>query len=99
VIPVKGKGLEAEKGPSTVGESRWNHIRNFLDCIRTRQRPVTDVEVGHYATATPHLGNISLRVGRKVRWDAANERIIDDPEANELVSKPYRKPWKLPQIT
>jgi len=99
VIPVKGKGLEPQKGPSTERESRWNHIRNFLDCMRSRNRPVTDIEIGHYASATPHLGNISLRTGRKVRWDAEQERIIGDPDANKLLTKPYRKPWKLPKIT
>jgi predicted dehydrogenase len=98
VIPVKGKGLEAQKAPSTVAESRWNHVRNFLDCMRSRKQPVTNLEVGHYATATPHLGNISLRTGRKVRWDAAKEQVIGDEEANALVSKPYRKPWKLPEV-
>lgn len=73
------------------------HIRNFLDCMRTRRKPNTDVEAGHQATTVTHLGNISYRAGRKIRWDADREQIIDDPEANELLTRTYRPPYLLPE--
>lgn len=99
VIPVEGKGLEPLKATGTAGPSRLNHVRNFLDCMRSRQHPVTDVEIGHLATATTHLGNIALLTGRKIHWDRQAERIVDDPEANAHLVKAYRKPWELPAIT
>jgi predicted dehydrogenase len=83
--------------PMSRGKSEQHiaHIRNFLDCVKSRRRPNSDVEIGHYATATPHLGNIAFRAGRKIRWDAEREQVLGDAEANKLVSKPYRAPWKL----
>ncbi len=79
-----------------TSEQHLTHVRNFLDCIKSRQRPNSDVEIGHYATMTPHLGNIAFRTGRKIRWDVEREQVIGDPEANQMVSKPYRAPWRLP---
>ena len=74
------------------------HIRNFLDCIKSRQRPVGDVEVGHRATIVPHLGNISLRTGRKIIWDTERETIVNDPEAAKLLTRDYREPYVLPDV-
>ncbi|MGH9342419.1 MAG: gfo/Idh/MocA family oxidoreductase, partial [Terriglobia bacterium] len=67
----------------------------FIDCVRSRQKPVADVETGHRSTIVPHLGNIALRTGHKIRWDAEREQIIDDPKASELLSRKARKPWDL----
>lgn len=69
------------------------HVRNFLDCIKTRQRPIADVEDGHQVATACHLANISLRTGRKVRWDADRQEITGDREANAYVERPYRQPW------
>lgn len=70
------------------------HVRNFLDCIKTRQRPISDVEDGHQITTACHLANISLRLGgRSIRWDAEKEQIIGDAEAAAMMRRPYRKPW------
>jgi predicted dehydrogenase len=69
------------------------HIRNFLDCIKTRQQPVATVEGGHQATTACHLANISLRTGRKIRWDADKEEIVGDEEASAMLDRPYREPW------
>ena len=74
------------------------HIRNFLDCVKSRQRPNADVEEGHWTATLCHLGNIATRLGRALRWDAEKEEIPDDAEANGLLSRDYRKPWELPQI-
>jgi predicted dehydrogenase len=69
------------------------HTRNFLDCIRSRQEPNSDLESGHQVATTCHLANISLRLGRKVRWDAEKEAIIGDAEATRMLVRPYRAPW------
>jgi predicted dehydrogenase len=71
------------------------HVRNFLDCVKSRKKPASDVETGHYSTATAHLGNVAFRTGRKIRWDAMREQVIDDAKANELVRREYREPWKV----
>ena len=69
------------------------HARNFLDCVKSRKRPIADVEDGHQVTTACHLGNISLRVGRKIRWDPEKEEILGDREAAAMLERPYRKPW------
>jgi predicted dehydrogenase len=73
------------------------HIRNFVACIKSRKPPAGDVEIGHRSLIPSHLANIAVRLGRSVRWDPANERFIDDPEAQALVGREYRKPWALPK--
>jgi predicted dehydrogenase len=72
------------------------HIRNFLDCVKSRERPVADVEEGHLTAVVCHLGNIATRLGRSIRWDPQTETIAGDLEANEMLFKSYRDPWKLP---
>jgi hypothetical protein len=72
------------------------HVRNFLDCMDSRKRPRSDVEVGHNSMIACHLANIAFRVGRRVAWDAASEKVIGDADAQKLVMKEYRAPWKLP---
>jgi predicted dehydrogenase len=84
---------EARKGRGTADEPMDLHVRNFLDCIRTRQRPTADVEGGHHVSVACHLANLSLRLGRKLRWDPEKEEIIGDREASAMLAKPYRKPW------
>jgi hypothetical protein len=81
------------------------HIQNWLHCLRTRERPIADIELGHTTAAACHLANISLRVGRKIYWDADAERCYRDPEhrspdveANRLLMRVYRRPWTLPTI-
>jgi predicted dehydrogenase len=69
------------------------HVRNFLDCIKSRQRPIADVEDGHQVATACHLANISLRVGRKLCWDAEREQIVGDAEAARMLIRPYRRPW------
>lgn len=69
------------------------HVRDFLDCIKSRQRPIADVEDGHTTATTCHLANISLRLGRKLRWDPLKEEIVGDAEASGMLERPYRKPW------
>ena len=69
------------------------HTRNFLECIRSRKHPNSDLLSSHRVATVCHLANISLRTGRKIRWDADQEQIIGDAEASHMLVRPYRKPW------
>ena len=74
----------------------FEHVRNFVECVKSRNQPAADVELGHKSVLACHLGNIAVRLQRFVRWDARNERITGDPEAQALVGRTYRSPWTLP---
>jgi predicted dehydrogenase len=76
------------------------HIRNFLDCVRSRKRPNADLEtVGHPSSVLCHAGNIAWRVGRTLVLDPATETFVGDEAANALRTRPeYRKPWALPEV-
>ncbi len=71
------------------------HHRNFLDCIKTRQPAAASAEIGHNATTTCNLAEISARVDRRVSWDARGERIVNDETANRLLSRAMRAPWQV----
>jgi len=103
-IHVKRGLLEAEPksllssviGPDEIHLYKSNdHHQNFLDCVKTRSKTVTPVEVAHHSIMVGHLGNIAMKLGRKVRWDPKKERFINDPEADRLLSRPMRNPWHL----
>ncbi len=72
-----------------------NHHENFLECVRSRKRPIADVELGHRTTTVCNLGQIAMVLGRKLRWNPANEEFIDDPGANTLRGRAMRAPWAL----
>jgi len=71
------------------------HARNFLDCMKTREKPHADVEIGHRSTSFALMSNISLKVGQRLLWDAEKERFTNCDAANDLLHYEYRKPWKL----
>ena len=71
-------------------------MRNFLDCVKSRQQPAGDIEIGHRSTAVCLIGNIALRTGRKLLWDREAERFTNSDEANALLTRRYRPPWHLP---
>ncbi len=84
---------EARRGRGTSPEPMDLHARHFLDCVKSRQRPVADVEDGHQVATACHLANISMQLGRKLTWDAEKEEIVGDREASARLVRPYRKPW------
>jgi predicted dehydrogenase len=73
------------------------HMRNFLDCVRSRQDPVARVEIGHRSASVCHLGNIAVRLGKKkiLKWDSGAERFTNDDDANQMLARPMRAPWKI----
>ncbi len=74
------------------------HVRNFLDCVKSRQRPNADLEtIGHPSSLYCHAGNLAWRAGRQVTLDPVSETFLEDPEANALRTRTsYREPWLLP---
>jgi predicted dehydrogenase len=72
-----------------------DHVRNFLDAVKTRRDPIEPVEVGHSTASLCILGNIAQILKRKFRWDPVAERSRDDDEVNHMLSRPMRKPWTL----
>ncbi|MDZ7619093.1 MAG: Gfo/Idh/MocA family oxidoreductase [Patescibacteria group bacterium] len=74
------------------------HIENWFDCIRSREKPTADVEIGHRTVTVGHLINIAREVGRGFRWDPQTERIVGDAEANALLDRHRREGWELPVV-
>ena len=71
------------------------HVQNFLECMDSRAQPRSDVQIGHDSMIACHLANIAFRLRRRVNWDVAGERMVDDPEAQRMVMAEYREPWTL----
>jgi hypothetical protein len=71
-------------------------MKNFLENIASRGRPVADIEQGYISTASCILANLSMKLNRSLRWDPQSQMIIGDDEANKLLSRPYRSPYVHP---
>ena len=69
------------------------HVRNFLDCVKSRKQPISDLESAHRVATACHLANISLRLGRRLTWDPRKEVVRGDAEASRMLVRPYRAPW------
>ncbi len=76
-------------------DSTANLIRNFLDCVKSREAPLCSLEEGHRSTSFAHLANIALKTGTRIEWDAEREIITNNEKANEFLHYEYRKPWTL----
>jgi predicted dehydrogenase len=83
-------------GPNEIRLYRSvGHYRNFIDCVKSRRPTITPVEVGHRSTSVSHLANIAMLLKRKLYWDPVTEQFKNDQEANRLLGKPMRSPWRL----
>jgi hypothetical protein len=85
-----------------VEPQKWDTtplVENFLAAVRSRRHTdlLCDIEEGHLSAALCHLANISYRTGRKLRFDPARERFINDPEADQLLTRRYREPYVVPE--
>jgi predicted dehydrogenase len=76
-------------------DDRSKHLELFIENVRSRRQPVATVETLHYATTVGHLMNMSWQTGRSIQWDGERNQVKGDSEANGLVMRPYRAPWKL----
>jgi predicted dehydrogenase len=86
------KDLERHVAPAIRGQ-----MKNFLECIASRGRPVADIEEGHISATACILANLSLQLGRTLTWDHAKGIVVGDAEANKLLRRPYRAPWVHPE--
>ena len=88
--------LTTKIGPNEINLYRSaNHKANFFDCIRTRRDPICCAEVGHRSASLCHLGNISMMLKRPLKWDPAKEQFEGDEDANNMVTRGMRAPWRL----
>ena len=84
-----------DRGPQRVYASP-GHMRNFLDCVKSRRPCIAPAETAHRSITPGHLAYVSHELQRALQWDAQRERVVDDPAANERLSRmPYRQPWSL----
>jgi len=104
VVMPETKSTSAQEGfvpvppqPST-GKGLELHVKNFLDCIKTRNKPNCDIETGAHIARISSLGNIAYRLGRQVNWDGDKQSFKNDPEADLLIKANYRAPWELPKL-
>jgi hypothetical protein len=104
--PVKVKAVEErEKYPEDVqhketelfaAPANRSQLLNFVQCRKNGQRPVADIEEGHISSACCILANLSMELGRGLRWDAEAGKVIGDDEANRRLARAYRSPWTHP---
>jgi predicted dehydrogenase len=90
IEPIEVRGKQGNATPA--------HVRNFLDCIKTRGRCNCDMETGHRSTTATLIANIAHRTGSLLQWDARTERFINNDAANGLLHYDYRKPHALSPI-
>ena len=85
----------------TIGETQKhvykseNHYKDFLNAMRTRTKPICDVEIGHRTATVCNLGNIAYQLKRPLTWDPKAEEFKKDAEANELLGRPMRNDWAI----
>ncbi|MCX7014236.1 MAG: Gfo/Idh/MocA family oxidoreductase, partial [Candidatus Sumerlaeota bacterium] len=72
-----------------------SHHRNFIDCALSRREPIAPPEIAHRSATIAHLGNIAMRLGRKLKWDPDTERFVNDPEADRMIGRTMRAPWTI----
>ncbi len=85
------KDLETHVAPAVRA-----HMKDFLSCIESRQKPVADIEQGYMSATACILANLSMKLGRSLQWDHAKGVVAGDAEANRLLRRPYRAPWVHP---
>ena len=85
------KDLETHVAPAIRA-----HMKNFLERIASREKPVSDIEQGYMSTTACILANLSMQLGRSLTWDHAKGAVVGDAEANALLRRPYRTPWEHP---
>jgi predicted dehydrogenase len=105
VFPETRPGVPGAKHPDNrapamkmdaCNNDHYDHIRNFLDCVKSRQRPISDIEIGHRSTSVCLLGNVAYRSQRRVMWDVAKQQVlVRNADAEQYLARHYRAPWVL----
>jgi predicted dehydrogenase len=93
--PGSSSEYRVERKQTNVSDATALHAANFVECVRSRKTPNGEIQHGHRAASVAHLGNIAMKAGKKLRWDAQKEDFLDAPEASRLLSRQARKPWDL----
>jgi hypothetical protein len=97
---VSGKPAE-ELAENPLPDGAWrappsdNHMANFFQCVKTREKPVSPVEIQHRTVSACHLANLAVRFKRALTWDPQTEQIVGDEEANRWQQRPQRSPYVL----
>jgi predicted dehydrogenase len=91
---ILSEALPADFKPLYEGRP-ISHMANFVECIKSRKAPICDVGIGHSSVTICHIGTISRRLGKKLRWEPLKQEFLGDAEANKMLSRPMREPWKL----
>ena len=87
--------LPASYKDNVYRDASPEHVRNFLDCVRSRKDPAATVEIGHRTNTACCLSDIATRLKRKLRWNPAKEQFVGDEEANRMLARDMRPPWHL----
>ena len=87
--------LTARSIPQVSWQFMSGHVRDFLDCIKSRKKTRSRPEIAHRTHTIIHCANICLRLGRKVRWGPETEQFIDDEQANRMIRRAMRPPWQV----
>lgn len=95
VVKPDSLGIPEYKGEPEQSWAHPPHHNDFFDCIRTRRRPAADIEQGVRSTTVPLLAGIALKTRRKLYWDGEKEKFVNDPQADQHLSRAYRAPWQL----
>ncbi len=91
--------LEATIGPNDIHLYKsTNHHQNFLDCVKSRKETVAPAEIGHRSISVALIGEIAMMTGDDLKWDPKTERFTNSDEANKMLMRDFRSPWKLPKI-
>lgn len=93
------KILDAEIGDNDIRLYRSrNHHQNFIECVKSRKETVAPAEIGHRSISVALIGEIAMLTGKKLEWDPKTERFTNSDEANKLLMRDFRSPWKMPEI-
>ena len=92
-LPAETWTKSVDDRSGSESEQFTQHVRNFLECVKSRQQPISDLASAHRISTMCHLANLSLRLGRQIRWDAVQQAVVGDAEGNAQLVRAYRAPW------
>ena len=93
--PLGRKGNVVKVPKSEMRYANVTHVQDFLDCVKSRDKPAADIEIGHRSATVCHLGSIAVRTGKKITWNPETETMGGDIDAAKWTTKEYRQPYSL----